>query len=519
MLLGGQNGGIGKMTPIRHLWIAWVITLMCQMAIMSSAFQIQPAGDDYLPPMMDIIRGEQDGPLALLTSTAHAQNHRPLQSLLLWFAGRAEHGSSRFPTTTYGMRAVGFGALAIYAFACGLLAIKLGIGRLGVTVAVIAAFFHPALPIMYAGIDGFSSLISAALPWFLASVLLDHRANRIGIWLTLGCICVVYAIALGFKEYALFCLFLLPATIWFWIEQPARMRRLLLIVGSLLIAITAVWWMWRGEVMAIAGSTSARQPTYSPILWMRNAAQMVGAALLPADTVGIFARRSLLAYVWAGASTLVFLMLLVVGMYKQCFNRPPPEHSKPLRVCLYLVLGMIIGLFPAVLLGHVSEQYVAATTLPLCILVGVAAEGWHSSPPRSRSIAFALFVLLLVSATLAGCIKIRGLREVGDEAVSQVASILDLVDTDHPQWVDLYFLERDENVPNYSVFAMSSSKALQQDSLDWYLDDSAIDLDIHVVSDAQAISVDVDRSALLWNPQLNKFVPIDHSAAPLEAER
>src|SRR5437773_6238455 len=129
------------------------------LAVSYHSFGIKPVADDF-PYAHEIARGEQQGPMALLTRSFTGQTYRPLTSLCIWLVGRGVPESRPFR-----LRSLGYFFMTAYALVAALWVWSMRLRRPGALVALLMLIFHPVVPASLCSIDGFNSLASSGFLW------------------------------------------------------------------------------------------------------------------------------------------------------------------------------------------------------------------------------------------------------------------------------------------------------------------------------------------------------------------
>ena len=262
-----------------------------------------------------------------------------------------------------------------------------------------------------------------------------------------------------------------------------------------------------------------------PTQWFENA-MLIGVGLLfLGNSIWVYLHQSPAVLAMVGASCLLFVVILAVGILKYLSVNTPssipesPEgatgRTKPFsypsrgRIVLFVLASFALASFPANISIHISEMYLPPVVMSLALLAGLAAEGYRFMP-RPLVLAVAAAGLIgLGTSMVATVAKIEGLRNVGDRADRELRQMLDYLGPDaHDVHVALLYRE-DELVPRatFSVYCMGDENLLvHQVCAEWLRPGKNITLETFIWP-----SKDFDRSkydvVLLWDPHTQRFGP------------
>ena len=232
-------------------------------------------------------------------------------------------------------------------------------------------------------------------------------------------------------------------------EGRARALSKVLRLSVPFVVVAVVYVLARSRIVeAQASLGSEKYDFHIGANLVRNAAMFILAAAMPVSTVSAYtAVKSGDALVLAGmiAATVVPFLPVARGLW-----------SSRGRSGVILLLGafFVIGLFPNVLLNHVSELYVYNSMPVVCALYGIGLGRCLDQARSKRPVyyAFAAFIaLVLASHVFAVEGKVSLMKNCGersDALLSQIEPFL----KDVPEGGRLILLDPCNDEPEYSVF-------------------------------------------------------------------
>src|SRR2546427_11374133 len=144
-----------------------------------------------------------------------------------------------------------------------------------------------------------------------------------------------------------------------------------------------------------------------PLLWIKNAAVILVAALFFGNTVPIMRVGSLPDFVWLGLNVTLVGLALGCGLWSACRrvvrcaggDQEAILSAAPGRSSLsgFLVTAFVVTFFPMVLMTPLSEIYLAPVIFALALVTGQSAHGWSASPRPLRLLTpfLAVFQIML----------------------------------------------------------------------------------------------------------------------------
>lgn len=491
--------------------LMFAIVFAAQIALYRESLHVRPAGDDFAPPLAEIVRGEEEGPLAFFLETKQSV-YRPLQSLTMWLFGRVsdEH---RF----FWLSIMRFGAMGLYGLVCWMWTRCLGLGRLGTLVTAIAFFAHPALGGVLGGIDTFAGLFAHAFMWLGALAAVVWR-DRFALALSAALFCLV--VGSLYKEYA-FGLVPLAALTTLVFSPRKRWSRSAIMAGALLAFMLTSLVARRYLGVDVDPRLPSQSLAHMIPNIARNAALLTAATVFTGDTVWVNVQQSAASIFWVAVNATSFLALIAAGvaMKLRSHSRVQEVENQPVspdvlrRWVVFLLLSFLAASFPANMIPYrVSEVYVSGLFLPLALLCGLAAEGFATSRRWTRWLAIALATGHLAVAATAVTTKVHGLRDSGDNAakwMDQLASVLP--DDARDQNVALVFIKPElASLPHYSVFLMQADDVFQsaEFAIEYRLPGRGLIGELIYVDDIEEIDMSSHHLIVRWDQESQKFVRI-----------
>lgn len=346
------------------------------------AFAIGPAGDDwyYAAPLFAF-------PWKALVPQGIFW--RPLDHIVYWLAGFA-HG---WHVEACHLAAV-LGHAASLAALCVLLR-EIGISRVVTLIAAAFVAVHPANAAAVWSVDSNHQTWSTAFG--LSACILAMRGRR-WVWLVPAMIAALWKES-GLAWFAAAPALRLTVGAYYNIEPSGLVARVwterrwlvLGLVGAL--AYLSARMLLAGQVML--GATEGRYAfSPNPLVWLRNAAMLLGVALIPVDTVAIFGIGHRLARGVAPAFlALPFGVMALFGLGRRRRVRP---------VCLLFGGLMLVAVMaPHLLIGHVSEMYAHPITFTLTVVASLLlGTSWPKCSTRLTQFAIALVLVAFVLVDL-----------------------------------------------------------------------------------------------------------------------
>ena len=529
-----QSGGGSAARPVRFAWLAvcLAIALACAAGAYWPAMAARPAGDDFGPPLLEIYRGERLGPAALVAETPQPKNYRPLQSLLMWAAGR---GGPAGPTAgrMLRIRLLGLACFAVYLAAFLLWARDLArdapLRPAAALIGAVLLALHPAQAAAVGSIDGFSTHLSYALMWLGAWAVLRLEGRPI---LAALATAAAVLVAGAVKEYAFGTVPLAGfVALALWRRRRVGGAAAAFVAGT---AAVVALVLLRQAAVPDGAVVHAPVPHLGPLFVARNLALFAAAALFPGNTVWVYLARSPAALAYAAAVAGATVLLLAGGLTLR-LRRPSGGESAPLRSARiwsgFLLLAAAACVFPAVVAVATSEMYLPGLLVPLALLAAVAADGWLGVRDRVSRVAVALGLgALLAVMAAADWSKSAGLRDVGERAEVALRSLDAQLPPDaalraefagRPVRVALLFRAADvARRRTYSVYAMADDILISQPpALKWLRPNTPVELEQFVAPDPVASDYPGFDAVYLWDGAAGTFTALNRGAGVAPASQ
>lgn len=457
---------------------------------------IQPSADDYNPPLAEVFRGMERGPLTFFTEPSAYPFYRPLTFLTTWAAG-----SISLPHIVTIVHAVHFFWVAAALVVLALWARTLAFRPWMTTVAVLVFVAHPALSGPLGSIDGFQRIASAVWVWLGAWFV---ARTPLGSWrddlLATACL----AVGLGFAEYALG-LLPLAGLCALWRVRDGRPWLAVVRLLALLVAVTLAWYVVRNLVI---GERASELVGLSLAHLLMNAARLISVSLLwissvwavlgPQPAARIVAIGAIgLAVAWGG-----------IGLWLARRDGGRQADTRP--ALLLLMLAAVT--FPMIILEHVSELYAVPFLFPVALLAALAAAGYARTGPALRRAGLALGGLAIGVGLGASLEKVEGIAQAGHRASDQIHQILSYVPDEADSWrIALVFLTPQMG-PRYSVFAQGDDWVIQPGhgtaTLKWFRPGQHLSVEHLIRDDVCGIDPAAFDLVLLWDAGARRFHPM-----------
>jgi hypothetical protein len=485
----------------RTLFIILALAAL-QLVLYRQAFGVEPSADDYILAMQ-IRAGEASGPIAFFQSSP-LNDYRPLQSLGYWAMGRWNERDP-FPL----VHVLNFVAFGFYVgvFVQWLRLLRLPMG--GVIAAFATLFFHPILAGPLADLDGFGRFMVSGFVW-LGVYYVVRYADRLRWAFPLAALC--FGVGLGFMEYALALVPLAPAALWWSRRDRGRTAA----AAGLLLLLMLMFGAYYAIRISIIGSDSGRL-SMDLVQWITNTALLGGAVLYMGDTVSVYVAQNTAAVATMAASGVAMAALIIRGMRLWHASECERGHSMEThcRTLTLLPLAFVLSFFPMVVMSHISEIYAATIVFAVALMMGSAMAGWSRRPRWYLRPAIPVFVLLLLWASSSVVRKVASLKETGERAQVQIASVLAAIPTDARD-VRVALIFRESDLParrTYSVFRGGDDHLIQPGQsavslIEWFRPGRNIELiQVRVADVAQVRRPEYD-ALLLWDPSTRRFRPL-----------
>jgi hypothetical protein len=506
-------------TP-RWLIVALLVLVTVQWITYHRSFLKLPAVDVF-PEMLEIHRGEVEGPGAFFLHSMSNKAYRPLDSLLLWFFGRmsTEHPmwGIHFITLLLGSCVAGVGTLWVR---------ELRLSRIGAAVAIGLMCLHPILTLSMASVDGVDSVGSTALLWFAAYLVLRARTRASAV--AMGTILFIVGSLLKEYTFALVpisiclavCLRARTEPFWKdrggWLDAAALTAAMLVAFALLMIA----------RFMALPPSGANRGLSYivvNPYIWLANTIVFITGILFIANTVwAFFNDESILVMAFVAGWSLLIFATVIGGLILRSrqhaedlaplpLTAEPAVPALPLRRWLvFLLLAQLAATWPAIIMFHVSEMYLPPLIVPFALLAGIAADGYAAGPRPLRYLTGLIAVAVLVSSLITINSKVNDLVETGYMADAQIKSLLSIIPPDAKGW-NIAAVYRPVDLQLYRSYATIrcglDGVISQSDVLDWPRYGSGHTVTCYIAGLPEFDETEHDLSAI-WIPDLQNFVVI-----------
>lgn len=491
---------------IQFAVLAWLISVIALVALYSGSFQNKPAGDDFAPPLAEIVRGNAEGPLVFFKQSAQPHNYRPLQSLLMWAFGSR---SSDMSEQLIWIRALHLLCMAAYLAAAAIWLKRLPVQRAGFVAAMALMTVHPVLAGGVGGVDGFSGPLAIAIMW-LGALATIVWIDRLAILIPILVLC--FLIGGTLKEYAFG---LGPLAVWgaLVFSQNHRWRNAF-IVGFTLVCTLGALMFVRSYTIPPGLEGGLSYITISPANWIKNIVLLTVALLFMGNTAWVMLRNDTTAHAVVAVSMMAMFVMIGLGLLWRWHTAAQPTQDgsttdsggdKPTaqRWSVYLLGSMPLAAAAPILTERVSEMYAIGAMLPLAMLFGFAVDGWLRQGAAVRCVGLVCVVGALGCAAVSSHAKIMLMKEVGDKADAQLQSMLDALPPDlHDETIAVVFRFSDvAHQPKYSVFVMNDYILTSQPwALQWKAPQRRLMIKPMVVDDWAPINLPDFRYVLLWRP-------------------
>jgi hypothetical protein len=432
---------VARPVSISFLVTALLIAWLAQVALYWPTLQQMPVGDDWGPPLTEIVRGERVGPSSFFTETRQPDSYRPMQSLLMWLFGRVEE-PYRWPS----IRALHFLSSAVAGVVLGLLLHAWRLGRAGVVVAAIVAAIHPTLVAPVGSIDGFSSVLSCAAVWWGVWLMWQWRDKPAvatafaGVALVVGTLVKEYAFAMAPTGVLAAFMFMKP-----------RWRST--VVSAFALGALTVLLLWaRRYVKPTDMDLPPSDFEFDSLqLLVQNAALVLVGGFFFGDALWLYVERSVLAIGVSVTVLAVTAALLLPGLAKW-WSAGQTESPDRRWLLGFLLLSIPAVTFPANLVMRMSEMYLCGLVFTVALLAGLAADGWGRASQTTKRVALVGFVGVCVASMAAIVHKNLKMVELGKRSRLQTDQLVQLV-ANAPAGSKVALLYRLDQVPARPTFS------------------------------------------------------------------
>lgn len=488
--------------PWRFLLTLFGVIFALQLITYTRAFSVKPAGDDFGPPLFDYFVGNEQGPFSFYLKSYHGFSYRPTQALLAWAA------VSMNPADPIAwLHSLNFVGMGIILIAAMLWIREFPLSRAGATVVALVLCFHPTLVTPLGSLDGFATPWVSGLIW-LGTWCVHHFRERL--WLGLGLASLVFALAVGLKEFA-FAMAPLAGVAMLFFRRRRRLPATLL-AGGWIALLAGVYMLIRHAALPPA---ELRPNVDSRILQSfrdlgENLAAYAGGLFFTGNSVWVFVNQSPMILLLTGIWILICSGVIAWGVaLRWRSTQCSAQANGSLRTWIaFFLVSLPAASFPASVTNHISEMYVTPIIFPLAMLAGIAADGFRTRGIVTRAAVAALSLLLLGGAILSIQFKLALLQQVGDKAdVVLQAALAHIPAGEKNVRAALLFRKSDDPPrPRYSVYRMSNAELLQEISADWVRRGDQIYLELVEVSSADDFTRRAEYDlTLLWNDAARRF--------------
>jgi hypothetical protein len=253
------------------------------------------------------------------------------------------------------------------------------------------------------------------------------------------------------------------------------------------------------------------------VQWITNMALLGGAVLYMGDTVSVYVAQNTAAVATMAVSGVAMAALIIRGMRLWYASECERGHSMEThcRTLTLLPLAFVLSFFPMIVMSHVSEIYAATIVFAVALMMGSAMAGWSRRPRWYLRPAAPVFVLLLLWASSSVVRKVAYLKETGERAQVQIASVLEAVPAEaRDMRVALVFRESDLPARRtYSVFRGGDDHLIQPGQsavslIEWFRPGRNIELIQVRVADVGHVRRPEYDALLLWDPSTRRFRPL-----------
>jgi hypothetical protein len=386
-------------------------------------------------------------------SAAHA--YRPGEAIILTLI------QSHFGMNTLGIHLVAMAAHASLCLMVWMAAWRLGYGRVqalfGGALMLVTQMGAPAL----LGNDAMSQAVSAALGGAACLILgiacLDYAQNaspklpRGPLWASALC----YFASLFFKETALG--LILVMTLFLGLLALGKERghgAIRLFIGRLLPYGVLIGLYFAARFSAgLPTSGGGQYRVQVGLNVIKNLAQFAMLAVSPISSVAAalaFQGRRFAVLGVMAAAALLIAGTLAAGIHA----------SRRKALAALLAFCVVAALFPALLLGHVSELYVYNAYAYIALLFALALRALANRGYAGRAAMLFCSGLLLAGQVFANRQKASLMNANGEKAAALMASLAPYIQR-LPHNGEVWLIRDDKTAPGYSIYILNGLDVLE----------------------------------------------------------